>query len=67
LNALEASRGRSPREAEAKQSTRGVTSAVFVYGFAKNERDNISPDELKFWRRIATAFLATAEAQLAAR
>ena len=40
--------------------------AVFVYGFAKNERDNVGPDELEFWRRIASAFLAATEAQLAA-
>jgi len=29
---------------------------VFVYGFAKSERDNIGPDELEFWRRVAGAF-----------
>jgi len=42
------------------------TRAVFVYAFAKNERDNIAPDELEFWRRAAGAFLAVTEAQLAA-
>lgn len=31
---------------------------VFLYGFAKNERDNIGADELVFWRRVASAFLA---------
>ncbi len=30
---------------------------VFVYGFAKSERSNIGPDELEFWRRVASAFL----------
>jgi hypothetical protein len=30
---------------------------VFVYGFAKSERENIGPDELEFWQRVATAFL----------
>jgi len=35
--------------------------SVFIYGFAKVERDNIGPDELDFWRRIATAFLIMSE------
>jgi hypothetical protein len=38
--------------------------AVFVYGFAKSERDNIGPDELEFWRRVATAFLRMDDANL---
>ena len=39
---------------------------VFVYGFAKRERDNIGPDELDYWRRVADAFTSLSEAQLAA-
>jgi hypothetical protein len=39
--------------------------AVFVHGFAKSERDNIGPDELEFWRRIATAYLRMDDARLA--
>jgi hypothetical protein len=39
---------------------------VFVYGFAKSERDNIGPDELDFWRRVAFAFLAMDENKLKA-
>ena len=36
--------------------------AVFFYGFAKNERDNIEPDELKDFRLVAYAWLeATTE------
>ena len=31
--------------------------AVFLYGFAKNERDNIGPDELASLRDIAAAWL----------
>jgi len=38
---------------------RAASQTVFLYGFAKSERDNIGPDELDFWRRLATAFLAT--------
>jgi putative transcriptional regulator len=34
---------------------------VFAYGFAKNERDNIGPEELEFWRRVAGVFAAMAE------
>lgn len=37
----------------------------FLYGFAKNERDNIGADELAFWRRVASAFLAMDAAALA--
>ena len=31
--------------------------AVFLYGFAKNEQDNIDPDELMSLREIAAAWL----------
>ncbi len=37
---------------------RAASRTVFLYGFAKSERDNIGPDELDFWRRVAAAFLA---------
>ena len=39
---------------------------VFVYGFAKNERDNIGPDELNFWRKVAGAFVMMDDAALRA-
>jgi hypothetical protein len=39
--------------------------AVFLYGFAKNERENIEPDELEDLRLIAAHFLAANEAGLA--
>lgn len=37
---------------------------VFVYGFAKSERDNIDPDELEFWQRVAASYLKMNEATL---
>jgi hypothetical protein len=37
---------------------------AFVYGFAKNERENIQPDELEFWRSVALAFLKMDAAKL---
>ena len=40
--------------------------AVFLYGFAKNERDNVSSDELLTAREIASCWLA-ADAQRIAR
>lgn len=40
------------------------TRTVFVYGFAKSERDNIGPDELHFWRSIARGFSTMNEEQL---
>ena len=36
--------------------------AVFIYGFAKRERENIEADELKTLREIASGWLA-ADAQ----
>jgi hypothetical protein len=30
---------------------------VFLYGFPKNERDNISDRELAHWRKVSAAFL----------
>lgn len=38
---------------------------ICLYGFAKNERDNIGADELVFWRRVAGAFLAMSAAAFA--
>jgi hypothetical protein len=34
------------------------TRAVFLYAFAKNERENIDPDELPAFREIGAAWLA---------
>jgi hypothetical protein len=38
--------------------------AFFVFGFAKNEMDNISPDDLKAFRRAAEITLALDDNQL---
>jgi hypothetical protein len=40
--------------------------AFFVYGFAKNDRDNIRPDELKAFRKLAAAMLGLDDAALIA-
>jgi hypothetical protein len=39
--------------------------AVFLYGFAKNEQENIEPDDLLTLRDIAATWLAADAAQLA--
>ena len=39
--------------------------AVFIYGFAKNERENIAPDELKTLREIAAGWLAAGANRIA--
>ena len=36
---------------------RSAHRAVFAYGFAKNERDNIGPAELARWRQFAAQVL----------
>ena len=38
--------------------------AVFLYGFAKNERDNIDPDELLTLREIGAGWLAATPRQI---
>jgi hypothetical protein len=38
--------------------------AVFLYGFAKSERDNIADDELATLRDIATAWLGMDSSRL---
>ena len=40
--------------------------AVFVYGFAKNERDNIGEDELRAFRKLAALLLNYGDAEIAA-
>jgi len=42
------------------------SKAFFVYGFAKSDRDNISRDELKAFRRLADEMLALDDAALTA-
>jgi hypothetical protein len=37
---------------------RGAHRAVFLYGFAKRERDSIDPDELVMLKEIAGKWLA---------
>lgn len=39
--------------------------AVFLYGFAKNERDNIGPDQVLKWREAAARMLATSPDRIA--
>lgn len=37
---------------------------VFMFGFAKNERDNIDDDELKLIKRLAAAWLGLSESDV---
>ncbi len=39
--------------------------AVFLYGFAKNERGNIDADEMEEFRRLARGFLGLTAQQIA--
>ncbi len=39
--------------------------AIFLYGFAKNERNNIDEDELKSWQSIGAGWLAADDAAIA--
>ena len=43
---------------------RAKERAVFLYGFAKNAIDNISPDELLVFRRVAENWLVADAAKL---
>ncbi len=44
---------------------RAGTRAVFLYAFAKSERDNIDPDELLTLREIGAAWLAADSRRIA--
>jgi hypothetical protein len=44
---------------------RAGTRAVFLCAFAKNERENIGPDELLTWRKIGAGWLAADARQIA--
>lgn len=44
---------------------RTKSRAVFLYGFAKHERENIEPDELLTFRDIAADLLAADSARIA--
>ena len=41
------------------------THAVFLYAFAKNERDDIGPNELLTWREIGALWLSKGERDIA--
>ena len=43
---------------------RATHRIVFLYGFAKNERDNIEPDELRFWRTVAAAIVQMSQTKI---
>jgi hypothetical protein len=43
---------------------RARDSAIFVYGFGKNERDNIGNDELTEFKRLAALLLSYDDRQL---
>lgn len=43
---------------------RRLGRAVFLYGFAKNERDNIDDDDLARLKKLATVYLGAAIKQL---
>lgn len=43
---------------------RAKNRAVFLFGFAKNERANIDADELAAWRGVATRFLSATDEQI---
>src|SRR4051812_3317314 len=44
---------------------RAGARAVFLYAFAKNERENINPDELLTWREIGALWLTKGERDIA--
>jgi hypothetical protein len=45
---------------------RRLGRAVFLYGFAKNERDNIGPDDLAALKKLAAVYLGATTAALEA-
>jgi hypothetical protein len=43
---------------------RRANRAVFLYGFAKSERENVAPDDLRLVRETGSVWLAAGEAQI---
>lgn len=43
---------------------RRSTRAVFMYGFAKNEKDNLTPDELEEYKKTALIYLRLSETDI---
>ncbi|HEY8063551.1 MAG TPA: type II toxin-antitoxin system RelE/ParE family toxin [Methylosinus sp.] len=43
---------------------RASTRSVFLYGFAKNVRENVEPAELEMLKKLAQRFLAMTDAEL---
>jgi hypothetical protein len=43
---------------------RRANRAVFLYGFAKSERENVTPDDLRLVRETGAIWLAAGEAQI---
>lgn len=44
---------------------RAGTHSIFLYGFAKSERENVEPDELATLREIAAGWLAADDKKIA--
>ena len=44
---------------------RSKQRTVFVYGYAKSERENIDDEELEYWPRVAKAYLQMIDVQIA--
>ena len=40
--------------------------AIFLFGFAKSERENLNDDELALWRRVGKAYLGLGDEGLVA-
>jgi hypothetical protein len=38
--------------------------AIFLYAFAKSERENVEPDGLRYWREVAATYLKLDETRL---
>jgi hypothetical protein len=38
--------------------------AIFLYAFAKSERENVEPDGLRYWREVAATYLELDETRL---
>jgi hypothetical protein len=43
---------------------RAKAKAIFLFGFAKNDRENITPDELVFLRELSENWLAAGAARI---
>ena len=65
-NSVSQGRDRAARAGSVPDRVQGAERSVFLFGFAKNDQDNIDARELRLLRKAAAEMLGWSETQVAA-